>query len=424
MKINIKTKNKGGVMMLTVLFFLVLGTFIVAGVSFMASKDISNMNSLLSSGSNFYVAESGIEDAVYRLKYGLPLSSNTIVLDGKSATVTVSTSTSSTTISSLSSTNNFYKKIQVGVSAGSGVAFNYGIQAGASGFNISGGSTVNGNVYSNGSIVGIDGVHITGTAIAAGASTIGGATWAGGINIGSSGVGNAWARNVVGAKVAGSLYCTTGSNNNKSCDKSKGDAPSVSLPYTDQNITDWKNAAAAGGTISGNYSVDWDGDTLGPKKITGSLTVNGGGTLVLTGPLWVVGNITVNGGGKIVLPAAYAKSSETIVSDGLINLSGGSNTGSGATSSYLFFVTTNSSVGKTDCSGTYAITVTGGAGTIAINAQNGGISLTGDASLNAATAKYICMSGGSDVVYDQGLASPYFVSGPKGGYAITSWGEL
>lgn len=411
-------------MILTVLFFLVLGIFVIAGVSFMAAKDIGNMNSLFSSGASFYVAESGMEDAIYRIKNNMTVSSNTLTIDGNSASVTVNTSTGSSSILSFASTSGSYKRIQAALTTGSGVAFNYGIQTGTGGMYMDGGSKITGNVYSNGSIQALSGVSITGTAIAAGTSTLGGSTYVGGVYVGTNGIGNAWAHNVIGGSVAGNLYCTTGSYNNKSCDTSKGDAPSVPLPYTTQNMIDWETAAAAGGTITGDYTVGYAGGTLGPKKITGSLTVNGGGKLVLTGPLWVVGNVTVTGGGSVSLPSNYAKNSETIISNGLITINGGANTGSGTSGSYLFIVSTSTCSGGSNCSGNYAITVTGGAGTIAISAQNGGISLSGAASLNAATASYVYITGGSTVNYDSGLASPSFVSGPKGGFSVSSWGEI
>jgi hypothetical protein len=413
-------------MILTVLFFIVMGIFVLGGASFMAAEDITSQSDLFASGANFYVAESGVEDAVYRLENGISVSGNTLTIDGKTASIIFSTTSTSTTITAVSSTTNALKRIQAGLSAGSGIAFNYGIQAGNGGMVMNGGSRIVGNVYTNGSIIATNGVTITGTAIAAGASQIGNSTYSGGVYVGDSlhSIGDIWAHTVKGATAYGHMYCATGSNNNKSCDTSRGDAPSVSLPYTTQDMIDWETAAAAGGTISGNYAIGYQGGTLGPKKITGNLTVDGGGTLTLSGPIWVVGSVTVTGGGKVVLPANYGKSSETIIANGIITLNGGSSAGSGSSGSYLFFVSTSSATGNSDCSGTYAITITGGAGTIAVNAQNGGVSLSGGAAINAATGNHVCVTGGSTVTYDNGLASPYFVSGPKGGYSLSSWGEL
>jgi hypothetical protein len=254
-------------------------------------------------------------------------------------------------------------------------------------------------------------------------SLIGGATYSGGVTIGTAGVGDAWAATVKGAAVQGSLYCTTGTNNNKSCNTSKGNPPSVPLPFSEANIQSWKDDAEAGGTISGNLTVGSAGATLGPKKITGNLTVNGGGTLTLTGPLWVVGSVTITSGGKVVLPANYSQNSETIISDSTVSVSGGGSAGSGESGSYLFLVSTSKCPNDAGCSGLSAMTFNGGSGAIAANAQSGTISLSGGASIKAVVANNITISGGSIVTYDSGLASPSFMSGPSGGWNISSWKE-
>jgi hypothetical protein len=125
--------------------------------------------------------------------------------------------------------------------------------------------------------------------------------------------------------------------------------------------------------------------------------------------------VTVTGGGKIKLPANYALNSETIISDSLVTINGGGSLGSGNPNSYLFIVSTSNS--------SSAISVTGGAGAIAVDAQNGTVALSGAASLNAAVGKTITVTGGTNLTYQQGLASPSFQSGPSGGWAIGSWGE-
>jgi len=203
------------------------------------------------------------------------------------------------------------------------------------------------------------------------------------------------------------------------------------MPFTDQNITDWKTAATVGGTITGstncpggysggNCIVDYRNATFGPGKITGNLTVSGGngtttGILTLTGTVWVVGTITVTGGGKIKLPTSYGKNSETIVSDNTVTINGGGSLGSGNSSSYLFIVSTSNSA--------TAMTVSGGAGAIAVAAQNGTVNLSGGAQLESAVGNSMIMNGGSTVTYNSGLASPSFSDGPSGGWVISGWKE-
>ena len=271
-------------------------------------------------------------------------------------------------------------------------------------------------------------------------SLIGGATYVGGVQIGDSGVGDAWATVVKGASVAGQLYCQVGYFNNKTCDTSRGAPPPVPLPYSDANIQSWKDEGAAGGIITGatkchggyangDCHVDWADGTFGPGQITGNLLVDGGGTLTLTGTVWVQGTITVTGGGEIRLPANFSQNSATLISDKQVLLGGGSYSGSGAPGSYLFVVSTSECPDYASCpiidsnDNRAAIIVSGGSGTIAVNAQSGMVSLLGGIHINAAVGETIRITGGSEVTYDQGLASPSFQNGPSGAWVVDSWGE-
>jgi len=253
-------------------------------------------------------------------------------------------------------------------------------------------------------------------------SMIGGNTWVGGVNIGTGSIGDAWATKVQGASVAGNLYCTTGSSNNKSCNTSKGTPPSIPLPFSDSNIAAWKAEAEAGGTISGNYSVPAGGVSLGPKKITGNLTV-ANGNLIITGTIWVTGTITLTSGRQINLPANFLRNSGTLISDGTVSLAGGSSIASGTPGSYVFVVSTSKCPNDINCGTNSAISVSGGGGAIAVDAQNGDVSLSGGSNINAAVGNSLSLFGGTTVTYDQGLASPSFKSGPTGGWNLTSWKE-
>ena len=143
----------------------------------------------------------------------------------------------------------------------------------------------------------------------------------------------------------------------------------------------------------------------------------------MTGTVWVVGSVTITGGGKIQLPSNYGLNSETIISNNIVSISGGGSLGSGNSSSYLFIVSTSLCPYDTYCSGNPAITVSGGAGAIAVDAQNGNVTLQGGASLDAAVGNSMTIAGGLDVIYNSGLASPSFSDGPSGSWTIGSWGE-
>ena len=583
---KIKRLQGGYAMLINTILFLGITLVILLGVVTPIVSRYSRASGLLSSKQSYLVSRSAAEDAFYRLKTNKTLpASVTLNLASGIATILTSTNNGVNTISISGDTKGYERDMQMNITNGAGINFNYGLQAGNGGMTIGGGSSVIGNIYANGTVSAIN-ANVTGTVVAADsasltadevndtpatpatstnfrtsattqdfaqsfkisttdpinkvqfnlkkvglptnatviitadnngspastaitsatlntglvstsfgwvetvfgtnvslipgetywlliqngsvnasnyytiatnasttyangqaktgkyggswtalnndgyfklytggiASYIGGAGYTGGVTIGTAGVGNAWASSVRGASVQGNLYCTTGLNNNKSCNTTHGAAPSQPLPFSDANIQDWKDDALAGGTL-GTTVVGWQNGTLGPKKINGNLTINGGGTLTLTGPLWVTGNVSVTSGGKIVLPAGYAQNSETIIADGIITINGGGSLGSGTAGSYLFVVSTSLCPNDINCGGSSAINITGGAGAIAAAAQNGNVSLGGGASMKAVVGNSITATGGSSITYDSGLASPSFQSGPSGGYVLQSWIE-
>lgn len=271
------------------------------------------------------------------------------------------------------------------------------------------------NTWSNTSPTGLDGyfqVYLGG-----GYSSIGGGSYVGAVNIGTTGTDDAWARTVSGASVSGTIYCQTGSSNNKACNTSRADPTPQAMPLTDAQIDEWKDDALSGGTLTGDQTIGWAGGTLGPKKIIGNLTVNGGGTLTVSGTLWVTGNLTVTGGGRVQLATSYGTNSGAIVVDGRVDLSGGSNfSGSGQSGSYPFVITTSACPAAAGCSGANAISLNGGAGTVALVAQNGTANIQGGSALKQVTAKQVVMSGGATLYYDSGLISENFSSGPGGSW--------
>lgn len=244
-----------------------------------------------------------------------------------------------------------------------------------------------------------------------------------GVNIGSAG-GDAWAHEVNNSNVTGTIYCQASSGNNKACNTSLPDPVEQPFPISDGNILDWKAQATAGGVTVGNvtYQSD-DTGTLGPQKIEGDLTVGGGGVLDITGVLYVTGDISVTGGGIVRLHSSYGGASGIIVSDGQIDVGGGGQfQGSGTAGSYILVVTTSQC--PVGCGENVAIDVSGGSGSVVLNAQQGTIEFSGGAAAKQATGHTIEMSGGATVSYETGLADISFSSGPSGGWNLLNWQEL
>ncbi len=571
-------------MMILVFFFVFISVTILTGIVSPVVREFRIAGTTLASKKAYFIAESGIEDAIYRIRNNKQISSTeSISIGGDSTLVSITTvGGNQKQIDSLGDSNFRQRKISTTLTTSTGVSFNYGILAGIGGVDLSGGGTVNGNVYANGPITGDSSAVITGTAISAnspslsadqsngtgtpaydisfgnasstqdiaqsfqvstssspvnkvsfyikkfgspsnatvkivndssgspgttiitsgtlnassvtttygwidvsfsstsllssgttywlvidgssssskyyviGASNGGygnglakigqqGGSWSnttpsgldcyfnlylGGMNgliEGSSGSqwnklhigtvsGTAQAHTVNYTDVTGALYCKTGTDNNKSCDTSQPDPAYQTFPVSGANLAQWKTDAEAGGTSTGNYSVGSSGATLGPKKIVGNVTVNGGGILTVSGTIWITGNLSISGGGKINLASSYGTNDGVVVVDGTISISGGgSATGSGSSGSYLMILTTSPS--------TNAVSISGGAGAVILYAPYGTISLSGGASLKEATGHRLVISGGSSITYESGLANNTFSSGPSGSWSVDLWQE-
>lgn len=247
-------------------------------------------------------------------------------------------------------------------------------------------------------------------------------------NMGIGTVGNkdAWANTVTNTIVNGSLYCQTGSGNNKACDNTRQDPPTVPYPVSQANIDAWKAAATAGTVIQGNVSVGGAGTrTLGPAKINGNLEVGSSGRLNITGPIYVTGKVTVGGAGKIYVDSSMGTESGVIISDDLIDLNGsGGVYGSGQTGSYIVLNSTKTCSSYAECLSNPSILVTGAAGAVVLNAPEGGVVFSGSASVKAAVAKRMIMSGATSIQYETGLADIHFDSGPSGSWIQQSWKEV
>lgn len=233
-----------------------------------------------------------------------------------------------------------------------------------------------------------------------------------------------WAREISGVDATGVLYCQGSSYTNKACNTSRPDPVQQPFPISDGNIEAWKEEAAAGGVQTGDLTIGWQGGSIGPKKIEGNLRVSSGGTLTVTGTLWVTGNVTVDGGGTVTLSNSYGSTSGIIVTDGRVTATGGGKfSGNNISGNYILLITTSTCpVGS--CSGNNAITVSGGAGAVILNAQKGTLQLSGGAEAKQATAETIIMDGGTEVHYETGMMDMNFNSGPSGSWSISDWTEI
>lgn len=363
-------------MILATVLFLAVSLTIIFGLTGPVLRQGRAVSDSLTSRQSYFIAEAGVEDVVYRLKTGQSVGSTVVLgLGGDTATITTSNVSGGKEVLAVGDASGRVRKIKANLIVGSGVAFHYGIQVGAGGFDLSNNAGVNGNVYSNSNITGSNGSFITGDASATDSIS--------GVNVGGQ--------------------------------SQIGVAPQ-DFPISAEQITAWQNEATAGGIIGGK-EISGTGNLLGPTKIEGDLKLSNGAELVVTGTLWVTGEFKLSNNSVVRLSSGYGSSGGMIIVNNSAELSNGSNLyGSGTSGSYLLLVST-SSLGD-------AIKLANNASAVILYAPNGTIQLSNNAQVKQITAKKISLANGAVIDYEQGLVDAAFTSGPGGGYEVSSWKEV
>jgi len=158
-------------MLVSVIFFLFISLAIISGLVSPSVREFKNANVNLKSKQSYFLAESGSEDAVYRLIKNMSIGdSETLTLNSNSVTTTITTLLGNVKeISSLGDVSSYQRKTNILLSTNTaGISFNYGVQVGAGGVEMGENSNIIGGIYSNGSISGDNGAKISGDAIVAG----------------------------------------------------------------------------------------------------------------------------------------------------------------------------------------------------------------------------------------------------------------
>lgn len=168
---KVKT-NKGAAMMIVVLFFVFISLTILVGIIAPTVREFKIAGTTLNSRNAYFLAESGVEDALYRIKTSKDINSSETLVLGDSTTTTTITDISSSQkeIVSLGERGSNERKVKLGVTTGVGVSFSYGVQTGKGGFTMANNSQIIGSVYANGPITGSG--SVTGSATSANSSTL------------------------------------------------------------------------------------------------------------------------------------------------------------------------------------------------------------------------------------------------------------
>lgn len=168
------TSERGAAMMVSVIFFVVASAFVVLGLTGPSTREYKNSNDTVSSKQSYFLGESGVEDAYYRIKNGMAIgTSENLVLGSSSVTTTITDlGGGQKQIKGVGDVGTFGRSSDLKITTGTGVSFNYGMQAGEGGIVLSGSSGINGNVYTNGNITGSGSPFITGTVTAANSAAL------------------------------------------------------------------------------------------------------------------------------------------------------------------------------------------------------------------------------------------------------------
>jgi hypothetical protein len=414
---------------ITLVLFILLA---LLSVSFAFSSVVLSQERIVRSYSNgaqsFFVAESGHEDAVFRIKTGKNVGNEeAILLSGHVATTTVVTSGDTSTVTSSGDVSRHLRNIESTLTLGSSVSFGYGLHSGIGGVVMENDSMIRGNLYSNGPVSG-DGNTVGGTAVSAGAS--------GSIDD-IRATSSAYAHVITDSTIDGDAYydsdlTSTGNTYLGGNYTGSPDQPTTTLPITDAQIVAWEAEAEAGGTISSPcpYVIDSD-ETIGPVKITCDLNIKSNGTdVTLGGHVWVVGDIEIQNSSTVSVSTSLPGKTIALIADNpsdrlsqsKIVLKNGSQYFGSGDNSYVLIISQNESAEQSGSE--VAIEIQNNAeGDLLLYAKHGEILIQNNAVLTSVTAYKVHTKNNSEVIYESGLDSVLF-EGSSGGYEISEWREI
>ncbi len=156
-----RSSNGGQAALITVIFFL--GIALTFTFSFTSStfQELSTSRKQVNAKQSYFLAEAGTEDIVYRIKQGKNYpESETFMLNGSTASVTVTTDGATKTVRSSGDVFSSVRNVETMLERTTdGSSFFYGAQVGYLGLRMQAGARVNGSIFSNGSVTGTGAVN-------------------------------------------------------------------------------------------------------------------------------------------------------------------------------------------------------------------------------------------------------------------------
>lgn len=452
--------QKGAALLLFIIFFLVGSLALSFTLARTIYSDLLVERLVHSSKQSYYTADAGLEDVTYRFIAALSVDSTEVLTLGDSTATTTATYDGfddKFDIVAGAVQRGAYRGSSVALYTGTGASFNFGVQTGNGGFRMSNGSSVIGNVFSNGPIEKVGGgtATIYGDAISAGPT---------GLVEDITATGSARARIVRDATIARDVYAYTLDGGVTDGDayyfekiggatvygNEYGHEPeeaTTTLPITDDDIDFLEQDTLAGGTLiastspecaGGEYFSDSD-ITLGWVVIECDLRIKKQGSatvLTLDGPVWVKGNIMFEAGPTVQIDASVGNRTVPFIADNpdnratssLISVEQGTTFfGSGTPKSYVLLISQNEDAENGEVENVDAISLGQSAGASGADylayAGHGRIALANSVTLKEITAYLVSLGNSAEVVYESGLVNLLFTSGPGGGYTMNGWRE-
>lgn len=403
--------QKGFAALLITLLILAVVFGIIISISVLALNQHKISANIIASTRAYYAAEAGAEDALLRLTNKLGFDP-TYEFQFSDIYITVDISDiigGSRIITATGNTIGRIRKIQVNYAISSQhVSFYYGAQAGEGGVVMRNNSLINGNVFSNGDIIGMANADVTDNVIVSGGKLDK-------VRVG----GSAKVDNCYNSSIQGDLFYV----NNNTCSV-VGETEQIAeiapedFVISEEIIDNWQNEAKEGDFISGDYEV-YGFETLGPAHIEGDLTLTNNSNLRMQGNILVSGNFRVENNAVLELDEEhyYSLSGVLIVEGKSVIRPGANLRGSGQPGSYLMLVSLNNSLDN-------AIQIDNTSEGGIFFAPYGAILLNQSIKIREATAYKIILQEKAEILYETGLENIFFSSGTGGGWEVLNWKEI
>lgn len=303
--------NRGQAMLIAVMFFLAGGLIVLGGVVSPVLKDVKTVRNIEKSKQSNYLAESGVEDVVYRIKNSMNYSEEEYLkVNGIIATTTNQVVAGKREVTSVGDRDSIIRTIKAVVLEGAvNESFVYVLQAESGGAKVNDSAYITGDVFSNFEIIGENTNTITGNAVSAGPNGL-----IENIHI----TGDAYAHTIRNSTIDDDAYyqIISGSSVGGTTYPGSSDQPISTMTISDSDIDNLKANAQDGGTISSPcpYIIN-SNTTIGPKKINCDLEIIDNANVTLMGNIWVVGDITIKNFSNVKIDPSLGSESIAIIAD-------------------------------------------------------------------------------------------------------------